>query len=144
MGIVARHADVWNNMAVAQAQLGSKVEALKRRCDEEKRDFGELLVSQQCVVVIGETEDEARTALAKAQKIYGGHMGAGLEEHGIWGTPARVVECIERHRALGLREPGDRVLRAGHPDPGPPLRRQGSCRRSHDPAPTGNRAAQGV
>ena len=31
----------------------------------------------------------------------GGHMGGGLEAHGIWGTPARVVECIERHRALG-------------------------------------------
>jgi alkanesulfonate monooxygenase SsuD/methylene tetrahydromethanopterin reductase-like flavin-dependent oxidoreductase (luciferase family) len=28
-------------------------------------------------------------------------MGAGLEEHGIWGTPERVVECIERHRKLG-------------------------------------------
>ena len=40
-------------------------------------------------------------ALAKAGKIYGGHMGAGLEEHGIWGTPERVAECIERHQALG-------------------------------------------
>jgi hypothetical protein len=28
-------------------------------------------------------------------------MGAGLEEHGIWGNPARVIECIERHRKLG-------------------------------------------
>ncbi len=101
MGIVARHADIWNNMAVTQAQLGQKVEALKRRCDEEGRDFGTLQVSQQCVVVIGETDDEAQTALTKAQKIYGGHLGAGLEEHGIWGTPARVIDCIERHRQLG-------------------------------------------
>ena len=28
-------------------------------------------------------------------------MGGALEEHGIWGTPARVIEGIERHRALG-------------------------------------------
>jgi len=101
MGIVARHADIWNNMAIAQHQLGHKVDALRRRCDEEGRDFDDLQVSQQCVVVIAESEDEARTSLAKAQKVYGGHMGAHLEEHGIWGTPERVVECLERHRRLG-------------------------------------------
>jgi hypothetical protein len=28
-------------------------------------------------------------------------MGGALAEHGIWGTPSRVVECIERHVALG-------------------------------------------
>ena len=101
MGIVARHADVWNNMAVAQGQLGAKVEALRRRCGELDRDFATLEVSQQCNVVIAETEDAAKAQLEKAQKIYGGHMGAGLAEHGIWGTPERVIECIERHRALG-------------------------------------------
>ncbi len=29
-------------------------------------------------------------------------MGAALAEHGIWGTPERVIEGIERHRALGV------------------------------------------
>ncbi len=101
MGIVARHADIWNNMAIAQAQLRQKAEALRRRCDEEKRDWDTLRISQQCVVVIAETEDEARTSLARAQKIYGGHLGAGLEEHGIWGTPERVIDCIEQHRKHG-------------------------------------------
>jgi alkanesulfonate monooxygenase SsuD/methylene tetrahydromethanopterin reductase-like flavin-dependent oxidoreductase (luciferase family) len=101
MGIVARHADVWNNMAISQGILAQKIEALRRRCDEEARDFDTLAISQQCVVVIGKTDEEARNALAKAQKVYGGHMGAGLEEHGIWGTPARVVDAIERHRKLG-------------------------------------------
>ena len=101
MGIAARQADIWNNMAIAQGQLGQKVEALRRRCDEVGRDFEEIEISQQCVVIIEETEDAARAALAKAGKIYGGHMGAGLEEHGIWGTPERVADCIERHRALG-------------------------------------------
>jgi F420-dependent oxidoreductase-like protein len=101
MGIVARHADIWNNMAVTQAQLPQKVEALRRRCDEEGRDWETLAVSQQCVVVIAETEAEAQTALARAQKLYGGHLGASLEEHGIWGTPERVIDCIERHRKHG-------------------------------------------
>ena len=99
--IAAQHADIWNNLAVFQAQLGAKVEALKRRCDDVKRDFGELRVSQQCVVVIEENEVKARESLEKAKKIYGGHMGGALEEHGIWGAPDRVIDCIERHRKLG-------------------------------------------
>lgn len=101
MGIVAREADIWNNMAVTHAQLPQKIEALKRRCDDVGRDFGTLTVSQQCVVIVEETEDRARASLEKAQKIYGGHMGAGLEEHGIWGTPEQVAEKLRRHRDLG-------------------------------------------
>ncbi|MFT5442525.1 MAG: alkanesulfonate monooxygenase SsuD, partial [Myxococcota bacterium] len=34
MGIVARHADIWNNMAITQSELGAKVEVLRRRCGE--------------------------------------------------------------------------------------------------------------
>ncbi len=101
MGIVARHADMWNNMAVVQHQLAHKIDVLRRRCDAEGRDFSTLEISQQCTIVTSETEDEAKAALEKAKKIYGGHMGAQLEEHGIWGTPARVIDGIERHRALG-------------------------------------------
>ena len=57
--------------------------------------------AQQCTVVIAETEEEAQSQLARAQKVFGGHLGSGLEEHGIWGHPERVIECIERHRELG-------------------------------------------
>jgi alkanesulfonate monooxygenase SsuD/methylene tetrahydromethanopterin reductase-like flavin-dependent oxidoreductase (luciferase family) len=101
MGIAARHADVWNNMAVFQPQLARKVEALKRRCDEVGRDFDEIEVSQQCVVVIAPDHEAAVAQLEKAKKIYGGHMGGSLEEHGIWGSPDEVIDKIERHRALG-------------------------------------------
>jgi probable F420-dependent oxidoreductase len=102
MGIAARHADTWNNMAVFQGQLGEKVDALKRRCEEVGRDFDTLAISQQCTVVIAEADASARAALAKAGKVYGGHMGAALEEHGIWGSPDGVIERIERHRDLGV------------------------------------------
>ncbi len=101
MGIPARHADIWNNMAVSQAQLPHKIEALKRRCEEWERDFASIRISQQCIVVIEESEQAAVASLAKAEKIYGGHMGAALKEHGIWGTPERVIDCIDRHRRLG-------------------------------------------
>ena len=59
-----KHADIWNNLAVFQAQLGAKVEALRRRCDELGRDFGEIEVSQQCVVVIA-ADDAARAGGAR-------------------------------------------------------------------------------
>ena len=102
MGIAARRADVWNNMAVFQADLPRKVEALERRCDEVGRDFDEIEISQQCVVVIGESHESALEQLQKAKQIYGGHMGGSLEEHGIWGGPDAVIEKIERYRALGV------------------------------------------
>ena len=102
MGIAARHADTWNNMAVFQAQLGQKIDALHRRCDELGRDFDSIAISQQCIVVIAEDDDSAKAALAKASKVYGGHMGGQIEEHGIWGSPAGVIERIEKHRALGV------------------------------------------
>jgi len=101
MGIAARHADIWNNLAAFQGDLAAKVEALRRRCGEVGRDFDSLEVSQQCLVVIAETDDGARAALERAGRIYGGHMGAGLEAHGLWGTPAQVIERIRRHTALG-------------------------------------------
>jgi len=101
MGIAARSGDIWNNMAIAQGQLGAKIEALRKRCDEVGRDPAEITISQQCTVVIGQDEDDARSQLAKAQKVFGGHLGSGLEEHGIWGHPERIIECIERHRQLG-------------------------------------------
>jgi F420-dependent oxidoreductase-like protein len=102
MGIAARHADTWNNMAIFQAELPKKVEALKKRCEEVGRDPESIEISQQCVVVIGEDEKAGRAGLEKAKKIYGGHMGGALEEHGIWGSPDQVIEGIERHRALGV------------------------------------------
>ncbi len=102
MAIAARHADTWNNMAVFQAQLAQKVEALDKRCEEAGRDPASIERSQQCVVVIGEDDAAGQAGLEKAKKIYGGHMGGALEEHGIWGSPERVIEGIERHRALGV------------------------------------------
>jgi alkanesulfonate monooxygenase SsuD/methylene tetrahydromethanopterin reductase-like flavin-dependent oxidoreductase (luciferase family) len=101
MRLVAKHADIWNNGAVSQHELSAKVDVLRRRCAEVGRDPAEIEISQQCVVVIAADEAGARDALAKASKIYGGHMGANLEQHGIWGTPAQVIERIERHVQQG-------------------------------------------
>ena len=46
-------------------------------------------------------EAAATVSLEKAKKIYGGHMGGALEEHGIWGHPEVVIDKIGRHIELG-------------------------------------------
>jgi alkanesulfonate monooxygenase SsuD/methylene tetrahydromethanopterin reductase-like flavin-dependent oxidoreductase (luciferase family) len=97
MGIAARHADIWNNLSVTEGELGPKVEALHRRCDELGRDPATIRVSQQTTVVIGETEADAEDNLAKAAKVYGGHLGAGIEAHGIWGDPDGVIRRMQGH-----------------------------------------------
>jgi len=99
--IAARHADIWNNLAVFQKDLERKITILKKHCETVGRDFSEITVSQQCMVVVSENEKDAMDALNKAKKIYGEHMGRGLEEHGIWGPPNRVIDCIEAHRKIG-------------------------------------------
>src|SRR5262245_6525216 len=99
--IAAQHADIWNNLAVAQGELGRKIEVLRRHCDGVGRDPATLEISQQCLVVIAETDDAARAGLERAAKIYGGHMGGGLEAHGIWGTPDQVIERLNAQARLG-------------------------------------------
>lgn len=99
--LAARYADIWNNAALFQGELGHKVSVLRKHCQKVGRDPTEITISQQCMVVIDEDEAAAEAGLTKAKKIYGEHMGKGLEAHGIWGSPSRVIDCIERHRELG-------------------------------------------
>ena len=67
---------------------------LRRRCDAVGRDPATLRISQQCVVVIGSDEADAREERRRPQRIYGGHMGSGIA-----GTPAQCIEQIERARS---------------------------------------------
>lgn len=99
--LVARHADGWNNLAVNQHELSSKLDVLRRHCDAIGRDADEIEVSQQCLVVVMPTQEAAEEAMGKAERVYGGHMGAGLREHGIWGCPEVVIEKIRAHAARG-------------------------------------------
>lgn len=100
--IAAEHADLWNNLAVNQAALASKIEVLRRHCKEVGRDFAEITLSQQTLVVIGENENDGLEKMRKATGLYGGHLG-DIERSGIWGSPEQVIERIERHVALGVR-----------------------------------------
>jgi F420-dependent oxidoreductase-like protein len=94
--LAAKHADIWNNLAVNQEQLGRKVEVLRVHCREIGRNPQEVRISQQTMVVIGSDDADARAKSEKAQKIYGGHMGSGIA-----GTPQQCIERIQQLASLG-------------------------------------------
>ena len=99
--IVAELADIWNNSARNQSLLEHKVNVLKGHCVEAGRDFGELVISQQCVVTIAEDEAALAPMVEKAQKIYGGHMGDPAGPIALTGTPDKVGDRIQEHLNLG-------------------------------------------
>ena len=99
--IAAKEADIWNNLASHQADLGRKMEVLRRHCDEVARDPSEIVASQQCLVTVAPDEAAARPMADAAKRIFGGHLGDPKGPLAITGTPERCCEQIERHIALG-------------------------------------------
>jgi F420-dependent oxidoreductase-like protein len=98
--LAAKHADIWNNLAVHQGELGHKIERLREHCGVIGRDPATITISQQCLVVIGENEAVAVGKVERARQIYGGHLGAG-GPNSIAGTGAQCIEKIRQHIALG-------------------------------------------
>ncbi len=99
--LVAQEADIWNNLAGHQPNLGHKIDVLKRHCDDVGRDFGDITASQQCLVTIARTAEEAGPMADRAQKIFGGHMGDPKGPLAITGTPDQCCEAIRKHINLG-------------------------------------------
>ena len=99
--IVAEHADIWNNLAGSQPDLGHKIDVLKRHCDAVGRDFGDITASQQCLVTIAADEAAAGPMADQAQKIFGGHMGDPKGPIAITGTPQQCGEAVQKHIDLG-------------------------------------------
>jgi alkanesulfonate monooxygenase SsuD/methylene tetrahydromethanopterin reductase-like flavin-dependent oxidoreductase (luciferase family) len=99
--LVAQEADLWNNLAGHQADLGHKIEVLKRHCEALGRDFGEITCSQQCLVTIAADAASAGPMADQAQKIFGGHMGDPKGPLAITGTAEQCIEAIDKHVELG-------------------------------------------
>ena len=99
--IVAREADIWNNLAGQQAALGHKLDVLKRHCDDAGRDPESITASQQCLVTVAPNAESAGPMADRAEKIFGGHMGDPKGPLAITGTPERCAEQIQKHIDLG-------------------------------------------
>jgi len=99
--IVAEFADMWNNLAGHQDNLPAKIDILNRYCDDVERNPDEIVVSQQCLVTLAQSAEEAQPLAEKAQKIFGGHMGNPMGEMAITGTAEQCCEKIQKHIDLG-------------------------------------------
>ena len=94
--LAARHADIWNNLAVHQPQLAHKVAVLREHCTAIGRDPASMQVSQQTMVIIGKDAADAQAKVERARAIYGGHLGSGIA-----GTPQECIDKIRAHVAAG-------------------------------------------
>lgn len=99
--LVAEKGDMWNNLAGHQDNLAHKVDVLRSHCDAVGRNFEDITVSQQCLVTIAKTAEEAGPMADTAQKIFGGHMGNPKGELAITGTAEQCCEKIQKHIDLG-------------------------------------------
>ena len=99
--LVARHADIWNNVAGQQHALGRKMDVLRRHCEAVGRDADDIVASQQCLVTIAPDAERAGPMADRAEKIFGGHMGDPKGPLAITGTPERCAEQIRKHIDLG-------------------------------------------
>ncbi|MDH3641508.1 MAG: LLM class flavin-dependent oxidoreductase [Gammaproteobacteria bacterium] len=99
--LVARQADIWNNLAGHQGNLAHKIDVLKGHCDDVDRDFSEITISQQCLVTIAANAEEAGPMADRAQQIFGGHMGDPKGPLAITGTAEQCSEALQKHIDLG-------------------------------------------
>lgn len=101
MRIAARFADIWNNLAGQQGKLEHKIAVLREHCQAVGRDPDSIRISQQCMVLIVEKDDEVEPLLQRAGQIFGGHMGDVRGPLAIAGTPDMVEAKIRKHLELG-------------------------------------------
>ena len=89
MRIAARHADIWNNLAVHQGELGGKIEALRRALRRGRPRLRRRSRSRSSASWSSPRRGRrAAPRSSKAGKIYGGHMGAGLERTASGAPPS--------------------------------------------------------
>jgi probable F420-dependent oxidoreductase len=101
MRIAGRYADIWNNSATQQTNLERKVGVLREHAAAAGRKPGDIRISQQCLVVIGEDEAKGREVIETAKRIFGGHLGDPEGPMAIAGGLERVREQIQKHIDLG-------------------------------------------
>jgi alkanesulfonate monooxygenase SsuD/methylene tetrahydromethanopterin reductase-like flavin-dependent oxidoreductase (luciferase family) len=98
--LVARYADIWNNLGIAHGEIAHKLACLREHCARIGRDPAEIEVSQQTIGAIALSKDEARR-----------HTDAVLAEMGFLtgapdlcptGTPDEIIARLRRNIDLGV------------------------------------------
>jgi len=99
--LVARHADIWNCPNNHSSELPRRLQRLREHCEAVGRDPGEIEVSEQCVVVLGRTEQAFRRKWDQAKRLLGSVFD--LERTAFRGTPGQVVDQLGKRAGQGVR-----------------------------------------
>jgi F420-dependent oxidoreductase-like protein len=97
--VVARHADIWNCPNNHAKDLPRKLVVLRKHCASVGRNPDEIQVSEQCLVVIGRTERQAKEKWAAAKRLFGSVFDLSLA---FRGTPEQVIEQLQKRVSEGV------------------------------------------
>ena len=98
--LVARYADIWNNLGMAHGQIGQKLAVLRSHCERIGRRFEDIEVSQQTIAAIGDTREEANRRTEQVHQEVGFLTGApGLCPTGM---PNEIIERLKKNVASGI------------------------------------------
>lgn len=98
--IVAEHANIWNCPNNVAAELSHKRDVLRRHCDTLGRNFDEIEISEQCVVVVGKDEADLNQKLALARGTVGKVFD--IDTAGLVGTPEQLIDRLRARVDLGV------------------------------------------
>jgi probable F420-dependent oxidoreductase len=122
--IAAEEADIWNNLAGAQAKLGEKAAKLREHCEAIGRDPASIVVSQQCLVTIARRRRCRADDRDGEEGLRGPHGRPNRSARDRRQPRPRPRADPEAHRPR-LHDVHHRVLRAGYEGASPALRRDG-------------------
>jgi len=98
--LVARHADIWNNLGVNHADVVRKRDILAAHCRAVGRDPAEIEVSQQTLGAIA--LDRAAAERKAAEVLEALPFLTGAPDLILAGTPDEIHARVARNRALGI------------------------------------------
>ena len=99
--LVARYADVWNNLGVNHGDVARKLEVLRGHCEKLGRNPDEIEVSQQTIAAIGSSKADAKRRTEEVHAEVGFLCGA--PELALTGTPDEIRARVEANRKLGIQ-----------------------------------------
>jgi len=98
--LVARYADIWNNLGMHHAKIGGKLAVLRSHCEKAGRAFAEIEISQQTIGAIALDKEEARRRTEAVHQEVGFLTGApALCPTGM---PGEIVERLKKSIAMGI------------------------------------------
>lgn len=98
--LVARYADIWNNLGITHGEVTKKLACLREHCEKVGRRFEEIEISQQTIGAIGLSKDEARRRTEEVHQEVG--FLAGAPELCPTGTPDEIIARVKKSIAMGI------------------------------------------